>query len=357
MALPPRTIDLDPTEWKRTTDYGVEPTAWGKSLKAAKNQALIKSLGQGAYRFMNPLGTLTNVLDVGFQVMDWLNPGVSSRGNYKPPFPFTKHWGRYDCGSTPYINGTTGTGFLNEGTYACLGGQVYTFTPTNSPNNVVGQPLVIPANVLNGKNNLTLGRWNGNVLAGRMTLIEHWFNGTGNFPNNPQPFTIPYYRNRVPTGANLEPAPVPFSPVTVYPKGGGSRHRPSRPPYFTGPKDRVPQLPKPRERKMKFKPSAAHNIYGGLTEIQDALGCLEKNTSGERPRYKGLHQRIMVLANALAENPRSLNLGGFVSCMVKENIEDAVIGKANQLANRITQNKDWVRPVGIGAGNWATRMR
>jgi len=352
-ALPPRTIDLHPGEWKRMHDYDYEPNDWTRALRNAQNQNLIKKLAKQAYRFMNPLGTFSNVLDVGLNTMDWLNNGYWKPGAFNfavAGFSATCDAGYPIPGKGPYYYqvGINPPGLICDPTALDVpDGRANATIAPGSPGWPVGA----------NRRWLSIGQQNDVGVVGRTGRNQQWSRTTANAKK-----PVPWVPGAVGPAPNLEPPIQPYPSVTQYPRtrtrpGGSSRPPAYRPPYFTGPKDTVPQLPKPRERKLKFRPSAAHQIYGALTEIQDALGCLEKNTSAERPRYKGLHQRIMVLANALVENPRSLNIGGFISCMVKENVEDAVIGKANKLANRITQNKDWTRPVGIGTGTWSQRMR
>jgi len=98
------------------------------------------------------------------------------------------------------------------------------------------------------------------------------------------------------------------------------------------------------------------NIYGLLTEIDDALNCLEKNVRDDTYNRRGsLHERVGRMARYLLNQPGGMDWIGAGKCMAEENIKDYIIGKMNEYARRITQNRNWVRPVGPGTGGWAGR--
>ena len=154
-----------------------------------------------------------------------------------------------------------------------------------------------------------------------------------------------------PMPADLAPPRPEAAPQTHQPRkpprrGGGA------PPYVV---DGHPHIPdKPGRTKWKISRQWVGDIYGGLTEIADAMDCADMAYYG-RVQKGPLQDRMMQLATDLADNPGKFNTLGFLKCMILNNIEDAVIGKANKLANRITKSPYWVRPVGVGAGTWAGR--
>lgn len=53
-----------------------------------------------------------------------------------------------------------------------------------------------------------------------------------------------------------------------------------------------------------------------------------------------------------------VNVAAAVANIISDQAKDAVIGKANKAANRITGNPYWHRPVGHGAGSrfWPTNL-
>lgn len=154
-------------------------------------------------------------------------------------------------------------------------------------------------------------------------------------------------RTRIGHGPGVRAKPAPYNPPAN-----------TRPPGETP----VPNVPKPGEEKWKMPSTGTlGSLYGSLTEVKDALKCIEKNIAGHRVKG-GLAERIARAAHAIADNPNRVKWDaddrgpGVMECLVANHIEDAVIGKVNQLANRITRNPYWVRPVGVGAGSWSQRM-
>lgn len=137
------------------------------------------------------------------------------------------------------------------------------------------------------------------------------------------------------------------------------------PPYVDG---GHPELPGKEKTKWKVPHIKVGDFYGWLTEIKDGLKCFEANldkrvsTSGKvysayrRPKGGGLDDRLIKAATFAVENPDKVDWAGFIECLVYNNIEDKIIGKANQLANRITKSPYWQRPVGVGSGAWIMRV-
>lgn len=138
------------------------------------------------------------------------------------------------------------------------------------------------------------------------------------------------------------------------PRGVTPRKNP--PPYVV---DGEPQLPGKERKKWKLtKGGRVGDFYGTLTELGDGLECYEK-ALGIR-RKGGLHERLLRAASATADGyKRDWNfvLADFIGCLIVSNAGDYVIGKANKLANRITSDPYYVRPVGVGRGGFVQRMR
>lgn len=159
------------------------------------------------------------------------------------------------------------------------------------------------------------------------------------------------------------PVPSPGPRVRVRPRAAprpgvvsrpGVRSKPA--PYYPHPPSTpVPTLPKRGETKKVLRDPWIADFYGRLTELKDALKCIEKNTKGYRPKG-GLFNRMSNLAGHIYARPHSVDWVGVGKCLVANHVEDAVIGKVNQLANQITRSPYWVRPVGVGRGGFSMRM-
>lgn len=179
-------------------------------------------------------------------------------------------------------------------------------------------------------------------------------------PVDPGPITwVPPVVVRVPT---VTPQPAPS--ITAQPRERtqnrpapkpGPKTDPGGKPYWP-PGAQAPNLPFKGEKKWVIRDPKIADLYGKLTEIKDGLECYEKSM-GIRPKG-GLHERLLKAAIVTAERGITAEkFGAFVKCMIVENVQDYVIGKANQLANRITKNEYWKRPVGVGRGGFSVRMR
>ena len=190
--------------------------------------------------------------------------------------------------------------------------------------------------------------WGG---SGRWATLRQW--------ERPAPRPAP----DIPTLLEPKPnivQPMPGTLAPPEPAFGPQTHQPRNPPPARVPpyvQDGHPNVPdKPGRTKWKVPRQWVAEIYGGLTEIGDAMDCAEKAMYG-RVQKGPLQDRMMQLAQDLADRPRDFRTLSFLKCMVVNNLSDAVIGKANKLANRITKSPYWVRPTGVGAGSWAARMR
>lgn len=147
---------------------------------------------------------------------------------------------------------------------------------------------------------------------------------------------------------------------------------PGSAPYWP-PGNEVPNLPHVKERKWVLRDPRIADWYGKLTELKDGLGCYEMAIGIDRPEG-GLHERIMKAAERTVElldwqkldrhtqrrtqwSDWGRRLQTFLECIAVENAKDEIIGRANKLANQITKNEYYRRPVGIGRGGFSVRMR
>lgn len=217
----------------------------------------------------------------------------------------------------------------------------------------------------------------------RFTIREQW---SRNSPVSVIPWVEP-----IPAGApGLAPLPdsIPDSWTDPYPEpyprprgkgeerpasqtrertdprtGTGVRTNPRAPywpPGYEPPgRVKVPQLPRPGEEKHKFPVKhLPGDFYGFLTEIKDGLKCFEKGLGKDyrRPKGGGLHNRVEAVAVYIRDKPHKVDWRGIIECLIYNQAEDWVIGKANSLANQVTRNPYYTRPVGVGAGSWAMRI-
>ena len=313
-------------------------------------------------RKLSPVG---RALDVGFQLLDlWqqTDPGNPQGGYDFGPASMNCCFQNdtKDALTTVALSSTPcGLGSLiNCG----LSGQLYSQGFPHTPW-VYGDP--IPTNTTTRYMGVYLGRRHGLPSIPRMVLREIWWLDRG--PTGPYPTSIPW---KDPSPAVTQPMPANLTPPQSYPDPyprertrprtrprAGVRTKPA--PYNDGNTPTPGRtLPKPGEKKWKFPDyGIPGEIYGWLTEIKDGLKCFEKNLRGHRiPKGGGLHERIYMAAQYAYLHPDRLDGAGFIKCMIANHFEDKLIGKANQLANKITQSPYWQRPVGVGAGNWSLRM-
>lgn len=165
-----------------------------------------------------------------------------------------------------------------------------------------------------------------------------------------------YTRTRTRQRPRDRPAPYqsPATQVSVPPKGG----QPVETPVIH---DHLPPGRNIRERKKHLHAGALAKLYGKFTEVADVIDCAIKNIKAPKgkgyrhnksARYGGLHRKAQYVYNNLDR----LDVGGFLSCVAQDNLEDFMVGKANQLANNITKHNTYGRPVGVGSGSYGQRM-
>lgn len=154
-------------------------------------------------------------------------------------------------------------------------------------------------------------------------------------------------RDRPRARPNPRPWEVPAVTINVPPKG---------PQTITDtPHPLQPPGPGMKEKKWRLTDPKLAKFYGTLTEFADAADCAIKNIANKKrrpPPPKTLHGKLKYIH----DNMGDLDMAGFAMCLAADHIEDKIIGKVNQLANRITKDKNWVRPVGVGRGSFGARM-
>lgn len=324
-----------------------EEGGWNDALKKAAMKGLVRQIAR-----LSPYG---KALDLGFSLMtgDWgiTDPGSPAVG---PTLPLTGSGWQQLCRSTGSLQKMSYYASVNNTPYCTLGLQV--------PHNNYGVGIAIPA----GQRTLYIGPATNNGT--RFTIASHWIRPA------PAPTPAVSWTPAIPARQRVV-QPLPASMPESYPDpyhdpSAGPRPRPStatgvryKPSPYNPPPDKRPpgetpvkNLPQKGEQKYKVPDTGwIGDLYGFLTEIKDGLKCYEKNAKGLRPKG-GLADRIARAAAHTALNPDSIDWEGFIKCLVYNHFEDAAIGKANQLANRITKNPYWKRPVGVGAGTWSARM-
>lgn len=159
----------------------------------------------------------------------------------------------------------------------------------------------------------------------------------------PRPRSRPRVEREPRTGIRLDDKPKPDTQT-------GTKNPPYQPPGSDH-----PHLPTKGERKKIVYDPRIAKLYGWLTEVKDGLKCYEE-AMNIRPKG-GLHDRLWRAAEkTIQKGATTEELYAFVECLVINNYQDKLIGKANQLANRITKSEYWVRPVGVGRGMFSQRM-
>lgn len=158
--------------------------------------------------------------------------------------------------------------------------------------------------------------------------------------NGPTPIDVPD-----PDGSEA-PYEEPSTDVVATP--GGGFQPPTRGVHVNQPPDRHT-----REVKWKLPHNKLGDFYGLLTELKDFLDVLDDAIPGNPCHGLGLHKKFACVMQNLHRVDPTRAVGGFVT----NQFEDFAIGKMNQLANQITKNQYYRRPVGVGAGSFGTRMR
>jgi len=339
-----KTIEHNPFEFDPINSASTEFQAYAK-----QSQAIKRAMKNLIWKTVNPLGKIANFVSISGQVLDYLDPALQGKTGYDWPETPHIHWGPYDCGVTPYIGFRTDNGYLTETTFACLPGQVMQGASAVEAPGTYGSTFNMPAR--KNYRSMTIGRWNGST---RFTVIEHFYWNTPR--SHPANTKLEYKTAKVLPNMPLSP-PQPLISIRSQPRA--AKKPPYVPPYLKLDNGGVNiAFERPKDKKWKLgKGGVLGNIYGGLTEIKDGYKCAEKATKGYRSKKGvGLHDHLQDLALYIYNKPASFNPAGFISCMVENHFQDKVIGKANQLANRITKHQYWVRPTGVSSGSWSRRI-
>lgn len=333
--------------WQGVNPNPGAPATWKQAWRLGQAW----KLGRAAAR-LNPVG---RAIDVGFTLLDlWQQT--------EPPDPngtwdfAGSGWNQICSMPNPVWTKVRWAAF--DPNLRCgLSGQVWS---GDAP--APGTPINVPAGV----------RWFSfgptSTFGMRMRLGTQWGRST------PGPDVIPWVG---PTPGVVQPMPHALAPPAPWPDPYGppqrDRERRRDPRRRTAPRGRtrvrtkpapyqpvppytpVKTLPRPGEEKRVIRDPWIGDFYGKLTEVKDALKCIEKNTKGYRPQG-GLFTRMANLSGHIYRNPHSVDWRGVGSCLVANQIEDAVIGKVNKLANQITKSPYWKRPFGVGRGGFSVRM-
>jgi len=330
-----------------------QPSMWQTGGKLAK-------WGWKGARRLSPIG---RALDLGFQLMD-----LWQVTQEEDPFYMPSGWSlRCQNGLGPFNKYRMAVGPNNQcvQVFTCtLNGQVY--DGDWGPGSKIVLPDVPPHSKLLTVAALSFGpaSLSGMRFNMRKTITACWPNQLGG-QIGPKPDPLEW-RPRITQPMPVtppKPAPDPLGRPKSDPRtrpmpslAGKPRTRTKPSPYYPNPPSTpVKTLPKPGEEKWVLRDPWIGDFYGKLTEVKDALKCIEKNTKGYRPKG-GLFARMANLSAHIYRNPHSVDWRGVGDCLVANQIEDAVIGKVNQLANQITKSPYWVRPVGVGRGGFAVRM-
>lgn len=339
LERPGKQIDLSPKDYKWIDPA---PQKWGSpGFRRAMNAA---ARGARFARMLKLFGPVGRALDLLGEPMDlWQRtqqPGLQ-------PYDWAAHgWTiRHSCpaGTTcSHLPATALTGIWNCG---LLSPAQFATVQANYP--VTTRSAEEWYGLTQGAADMC-ALWGG---SGRWATLRQW--------ERPAPAPAP----DIPTLTEPKPQitqPMPADLAPPAPAFGPQTHQPRKPPAGRVPpyvQDGHPNVPdKPGRTKWKVPRQWVGEIYGGLTEIGDAMDCAEKAMYGKVQKGP-LQDRMMQLAQDLADRPKDFRTLSFLKCMVVNNLSDAVIGKANKLANRITKSPYWVRPTGVGAGSWAARMR
>lgn len=335
--------------WQGVNPNPGVPTTW----KQAWRMGQAWQLGRKAMR-LNPVG---RAVDLGFTLLDLWQ--VTDPADPNRTWDFEGTGWRMKC-SVPNPIWQVGTRTTSDPNLWCdLPGQLFQWDVPGP-----GVNLNTPPDI----RWFAFGPKTGLHPVYRMTLHTQWTR------NNPPPAQIPWLG---PKPATVQPMPHNLAPPAPWPDPYGppsrQRHRREDPRRRTRPSSRVrvrtkpapyqpvppytpvKTLPRPGEEKRVIRDPWIGDFYGKLTEVKDALKCIEKNTKGYRPQG-GLFTRMANLSGHIYRNPHSVDWRGVGSCLVANQIEDAVIGKVNQLANQITKSPYWKRPFGVGRGGFSVRM-
>jgi len=337
LERPGKQIDLSPKDYKWIDPA---PQKWGSpAYRRAMNAAARGARFARMLKLFGPVGRAMTLLGEPMDLFQTTHlPGTQ-------PYDFIAHgWNvrstcpaGVTCDVVTHITGRWGCGLLNPSQFATV--------QANYPVTTRSAETWYGPTVNGGPSQCEIATKN------RYRSLILW--------ERPAPAPAP----DVPTLTEPIPGPTQPMPADLAPPApafGPQTHQPRKPPPAKAPPyvvDGHPMVPdKPGRKKWKPSRQAVADIYGGLTEIADAMDCAEKAMYGKVQKGP-LQDRMMELAQDLADRPKDFRTLSFLKCMVVNNLSDAVIGKANKLANRITKSPYWVRPTGVGAGSWAARMR
>lgn len=180
-----------------------------------------------------------------------------------------------------------------------------------------------------------------------------------------EPFAEPKVQEKL--EPRVEPAPrlrLYEEPQVEWRSDDGAKAPPRTPPHVRRPPPRGT-----RERKYRVTGRAAQELFGFLTEVEDAVNCLVRNvhpkrsvmiggrwyhtTKAKNPGKMGYFEKV----EWGAENLASLDVGGFVACLAQNEIEDRVIGKLGRLADNAWREAHGhlgisPTPQGVQSGPW-----
>lgn len=150
-------------------------------------------------------------------------------------------------------------------------------------------------------------------------------------------------------GANRPPVPrIPpyYTPGIQYTVSPGPGRNPAPQPVLH---PEVPPGGGKNERKRKLgKGGLPGDLYGAATEVKDVADALAKalpaSYRADYFKQKGLHNKVKYLAR----NWRYIDPAKAARNVIEDQAEDALIGRANQAANRITKHPYWRGMRGAG---------
>lgn len=333
----------------------------GPQVMGSGARALLKKLRR--MNRMGPMGLAMNLLMDNPWAIQTPNP-LTAPGDY--------NWGpewTEECTAQP--NPTINVGPEWKALFSTLGNSVMCAgTCATGWSNAWGD--VIPANVVVVYGGLWCKFFNP-TRFGRQVKRSRPFPGSSvSFrPQLPYPYPLPgwddmpapaisekgYPRAKHRTQPRSRPGarawPMPDAVALPEPRPGPGSYRP---PYENPPGHE--NLPGKERTKYKVPHATIGDLYGKLTEFKDGLKCFEEalGPNYRRPKGGGLYDRAIKAAGHAWEKPHDVDWNKFVGCLIVNHAQDYAIGKANQLANRITKSPYWVRPVGQGFGGFGRRM-
>lgn len=220
-----------------------------------------------------------------------------------------------------------------------------------------GAPMTLPSS----RRTVGLGPLR-NIVGTRYTHTETWTRPT-NSPGlvipwvAPQPGTpavvVPLPQDPWPNPGNptreyprAETDPKPKTPTIRVPPGGGIVRTPEKHKY-------MPPGPRVRERKKTLSAGLVGKLYGGITEVGDAVQAIASAIPGKPCRNLPLHEKVQ----CLARNWDRVNWAKAAFNLAIDQMQDRAIGKISGAADkgfRSAFDHGYApnRPVGPGSGSW-----